>query len=80
MDLRKRLQRKITIKVYERQCMIILTMLTTLLLIKIWSRFRSDAMSVGWKGYILLIVIFIIPFFNRLKNRKTDGAEKSQEI
>ena len=60
MGLKERFQRKITMKVYERQCMIIITLLTTLLLINIWPRFRSDAMSVDWYWYVILIVIFLI--------------------
>ena len=70
MGLKERLQRKTTMKVYERQCMVILTVLTTLLFINIWPRFRTDAMSVDWKGYIILIVIFLIPFLNRLKKQQ----------
>ena len=40
--------------------MIIITLLTTLLLINIWPRFRSDAMSVDWYWYVILIAIFLI--------------------
>ena len=63
--LKERLQRKITMKVYERQCMLIITLLATLLLIKIWPRFRSDAMSVDWYWYVTLIVIFLILLFGK---------------
>lgn len=60
MGLKERFQRKITMKVYERQCLVIITVLATLLLFNIWPRFRSDAMSVDWYWYVILIVIFLI--------------------
>jgi hypothetical protein len=60
VGLKERFQRKVTMKVYERQCLVIITLLTTLLLINIWPRFRSDAMSVGWYWYVILIAIFLI--------------------
>ena len=45
----------------QRQCLIIVTLLSTLLLIKTWSRFQSDAMEFPAFGYVLLIMIFVIP-------------------
>jgi hypothetical protein len=45
MGLKERLQRKITMKVYELHCMVILTVLTTLLLINIWPRFSTKSHS-----------------------------------
>ncbi|MCW4033374.1 MAG: hypothetical protein NWF08_08325 [Candidatus Bathyarchaeota archaeon] len=60
MGLKEKFQRKITMKVYERQCMVIITVLATLLFINIWPRFRSDVMSVDWYWYVILIVIFLI--------------------
>lgn len=61
MWLKDRFLKKITMTVLQRQCMIIVTLLSTLLLIKVWPRFRSDAFSVNWQWYIVLILIFFIP-------------------
>jgi hypothetical protein len=61
MGFKKRLKRKITMTALQRQCLIIVTLLSTLLLIKTWSRFQSDAMEFPAFGYVLLIMIFVIP-------------------
>ena len=66
MGLRERLKKKITMTVLVRQCTIIVTMLSTILLFSIWPRFRNDAMSLPWLVYVTLIFIFSIPFFIRL--------------
>lgn len=65
MSLKELLQRKITMTVIQRQSMIIVALLSTLLLITVWPRFLNDAMSVAWYVYLLLIIIFMIPFFKR---------------
>jgi len=69
MKLEKRFKRKIIMKVYERQCMIIITLLSTLLLLNIWPRFRSDVLLVPWYAYVILIIIFLIPLLIK-KNKK----------
>ena len=66
MWLKDRLQKKITIKLYEWQCMIIVTLLLTLFLINVWPRFRSDALSIEWYWYLILVFIFSIPFYKRI--------------
>lgn len=69
MELKKRLQRKITINRFELASIIITTLLVTILFITIWPRFRSDAMSVSWYWYILLIIIFFTPLYRRIFGR-----------
>jgi len=70
MKLKKRFQRKITMKIYHMRCMIIITLLATLLLINLWPRFRYDALSVPWYVYIILIFIFAIPFLIKKRGKK----------
>ena len=70
MKLKERWNKKITMKRYHMRCMIIITLLATLLLINIWSRFRYDALSIPWYVYVILIVIFSIPFFIKKKRKK----------
>ena len=65
MGLKERLQRKITMTVIQRQSMIIVTLLSTLLLITIWPRFLNDAMSADWYVYLILIFVFAIPLFKK---------------
>jgi len=65
MNLKKRLQKRVTMTVLQRQCMIIVTLLSTLLLLTIWPRFHADAMSFNRILYLILIVIFAIPLFRR---------------
>ena len=69
MRLKERLNRKLTMTVIERQCMIIVTLLSTLLLIKVWPRFRSDALSVEWYWYIILVCIFSFPLLFKGLNK-----------
>lgn len=65
MNFNKRLQRKITMTVLQRQCMLIITLLLTLALLTGWPRFRNDVMSLDWYVYVILAVIFLIPIFKR---------------
>lgn len=65
MGLKQRLQQKITMTVLQRQCAVIVTMLSTLCLIAIWPRFRSDALSVEWYVYLVLIALFLIPLLKK---------------
>jgi len=66
MWLKNRLQRNISMKVYELQYMMIVTLLLTLFLINVWPRFRSDALSIQWYWYLVLTFIFSIPFYKRV--------------
>jgi len=70
MKLKERWNRKITMKIYHMRCMIIITLLATLLLINIWPRFRYDALSIPWYVYVILIIIFSIPFFINKRRKK----------
>ena len=65
MGIRERLQREITITVLQRQSIIIVTMLSTLCAINAWPRFLSDATSIEWYVYLILILIFGLPLFVR---------------
>ncbi|PKK82981.1 MAG: hypothetical protein CVT49_10985 [candidate division Zixibacteria bacterium HGW-Zixibacteria-1] len=65
MTIKERFQRKITMTALQRQCMLIVTLLSTLFLLSVWPRFRSDAMSLDWYVYLILILIFLIPLFKR---------------
>jgi len=56
----------------QRQCMIIVTLLSTLLLLTVWPKFRNDAMSLVWYVYLILIIIFLIPLFKK-NNRVTSS-------
>lgn len=69
MKLKELVNRKITMKAYERNCIIIITLLGTLLLLNLWPRFRYDALSVPWYVYVILIVLFAIPLLIK-KNKK----------
>ena len=71
MGLKERLQKKIAMTVMERQCTVILSILGTILLFNIWPRFRADALSLDWKVYGILIIVFAIPFF-RKSNKEMD--------
>jgi len=65
MWLKKWLDKKITLTILQRQCMIIITLLLTLFLINVLPRFRNDAMSFPWYVYIALIILFSIPFIKK---------------
>jgi len=61
--LKKRLNQKITLRYYKLKCMVIVTLLSTLFLINIWPRFLNDVLEFPWYLYIILIVLFSVPFF-----------------
>jgi len=65
MGLKERFQRKVTITVLQMQCMLVVTLLSTICLITVWPRFRSDAMSLDWYVYLIIIAVFSIPLFKR---------------
>jgi len=50
-------EKEYTLKYFEIKSIIIITLLSTLFLIKIWPRFRNDALEFPWYGYVILIVI-----------------------
>jgi len=70
MGIRKRLQRKITLQVYQIQSMLVIAILTILLLITNWPRFMNDAMEFSWFWYVILIAIFLL-IFSQSYLRKT---------
>ena len=59
MNLRKRFEMDLSLKYYEIK-FIIITLLSTLLLINIWPRFRNDVMSVDRYWYVISIAILLI--------------------
>jgi len=65
MNIKERFQRKIQMTVLQRQSLIIVTMLSTLLLLSIWPRFLDDALSLPWYIYLIMDIIFLIPLFLR---------------
>jgi len=65
MSIKERFQKKITMTVLQMTCMIIVTLLSTLLLFTVWPRFRSDALSLDWYVYLIMVIIFSIPLFKK---------------
>ncbi|MCJ7629555.1 MAG: hypothetical protein MUO50_14360 [Longimicrobiales bacterium] len=65
MGLKDHLQRSITMTVLQRSCMIVVTLLSTLLLLTIWPRFRNDALSLDWYVYLILVILFSAPLLKR---------------
>jgi len=70
MKLKEFVNRKITMKAYERNLMMAITLLSTALLINIWPRFKADAASFPWYIYVALIVLFAIPLFINKRRKK----------
>ncbi|MFC1648126.1 hypothetical protein ACFL1B_01575 [Nanoarchaeota archaeon] len=66
MNLKERFTRKVTFKQYEVNFMIISTLFFTLFLYTAWPRFRSDAMSLPWYFYLVMGIVFMVPFFKRM--------------
>jgi len=60
MKIKELLGRKYTLKRYELNGIIIITLLSSFLLINIWPRFLSDVLEVSWYVYVILIVILLI--------------------
>jgi hypothetical protein len=67
MKLKKIFNRKITMTRLQHSSLIIITLLATSFGIKIWPRFRADALSFPWQGYVLLIAIFSVGLFWKRK-------------
>jgi hypothetical protein len=57
--IREYFEKKYTLKYFEIKGIIIITLLSTLFLIKIWPRFRNDALEFPWHWYVILIVILV---------------------
>jgi len=70
MNLIKLANQNITMKAYERNLIMVITLLSTLLLLNIWPRFRYDALDFPWWGYVSLIVLCAIPLFINNRKRK----------
>ena len=66
--------------VLQRQCMIIVTFLSTLLLLTVWPRFRNGAMSLGWFVYLILGIIFLITFLREINSFNNPGVKLSEKI
>ncbi len=65
MAMKDRFRKEVRMSVLQRQCMMIVTMLSTLFLISIWPRFLADALSVNWAVYLVLIGVASVPLFMR---------------
>lgn len=65
MELKERFNKKISLTILQRQCIITVSILSTLFLINIWTRFRNDVLSFPLYAYIILIIIFLIPLFKK---------------
>jgi len=57
--IKKYFEREYTFKYFEIKAMIIITMISTLFLIKLWPRFRNDTLEFPWYGYVTLIAILV---------------------
>jgi|TARA_Y100000310_G_scaffold144610_1_gene143847 hypothetical protein len=53
-------EKEYTLKYFEIKGMVIITLLSTLFLIKIWPRFRNDALEFTWYWYVILIVVLAV--------------------
>ncbi len=63
--IKERFQRKIKMTVLQRQSIIIITMLVTLLAVTNWQRLYNDASEARWYVYLILIAIASIPLFRK---------------
>jgi len=70
MNLKEIVNRKIIMKAYERNFIIAITLLATLLLANIWPRFKADAFEFPWYAYVALIILFSIPLIINNKKRR----------
>ncbi len=60
MKLKQWFEMDMDFKYFEIKFIIIITLLSTLLLINIWPRFRNDALEFHWFWYLILIAIVSI--------------------
>ena len=65
MTNQKFFQKKYTLTWLELDSTIITTILTTILLLNIWPRFQTDATTIPYYAYIILIPIFSIPLWKK---------------
>lgn len=57
--IKKYFEKEYTLKYFEIKAILIVTLLSTLFLIKIWPRFRNDALEFPWYWYVILIVLIV---------------------
>ena len=77
--LKELFEKEYTLKYFEIKAIIIITLLSTLFLIKIWPRFRNDALEFAWYLYVILITAIILIWImwrnhSSNKNRKTNQS------
>ena len=60
IKLKEYFEEEYTLKYFEIKGIVIVTMLSTLLLINIWPRFRNDVLEFGWYLHMILIAIFLL--------------------
>jgi hypothetical protein len=65
MGIKARFQRKITMTVFRLQCILIITLLSTIGLLVAWPRFRNDAFNLDWYVYLIMVILFSIPLFKK---------------
>ena len=76
MKLKHWFEMDMDFKYFEIKFIIIITLLSTLLLINIWPRFRNDALEFHWLWYLILIAIISIIWiiWKKYLIRKRDHA------
>jgi len=65
MTSKKFFKKEWTLKWYELDSVIITTILSTLLLLTIWTRFLNDSMSVPWYAYLIIVILFSLPILRK---------------
>ena len=78
MTFREYWSRPFKIKYYQLKCIIIVTMLSTLLLVNIWDRFRSDAVSFSWFKYSVGLNFESTVVQNPLNSQTPRGTSKGK--
>ncbi len=58
--IKKYFEKEYTLKYFEIKGIIIITLLSTLFLIKIWPRFRNDVLEFPVYWYVILIALLTI--------------------
>jgi len=67
MNLKKYMNKTMKLTYWEFKFSIIVTLLLTLFFVNIWPRFRADVLEFPWYFYIILIALFLIPIFKKVK-------------
>ncbi len=68
--LKKRINRKITIRQIDVNFMLITGMMFTLFLLTLWPRFRYDAFSVKWYWYLIFTIFFFLLYAKKVLAEK----------